>query len=179
MIASSSSDFSRSFKKRYGVPPSAIDLPTIREGQRAQLEASIEGARGIVLNISGGSELGLLEVDRGATDVDANHAAGTQHVTHFAVLQREEHAFEEVIEIVVVTHREDLEQVRQLARSSAALSRVSRVVEGGAERVDSVRAGALAAGDGKPLVYLSRVGVDPDYHKEQQCAEIELIADAA
>jgi cell division protein FtsZ len=42
------------------------------------LEASIEGARGIVLNISGGSDLGLLEVNEaaevihGVTHPDAN-----------------------------------------------------------------------------------------------------------
>ena len=43
---SSSSDFSRSFKQRYGVPPSAFDLDTFRDARRAEFEsvvASIEG----------------------------------------------------------------------------------------------------------------------------------------
>ena len=35
---SSSSDFSRSFKKRYGVPPSVIDLATFRDNRRQQLD---------------------------------------------------------------------------------------------------------------------------------------------
>jgi len=34
----SSSDFSRSFKQRYGVPPSAIDLPSFRDERRKELE---------------------------------------------------------------------------------------------------------------------------------------------
>lgn len=32
----SSSDYSRSFKKRYGVPPSAVDLGTLRASNRAR-----------------------------------------------------------------------------------------------------------------------------------------------
>jgi AraC family transcriptional regulator len=36
---SSSSDFSRSFKQRYGVPPSAIDLGALRDAGRAELAA--------------------------------------------------------------------------------------------------------------------------------------------
>ncbi|MFK7959864.1 MAG: GyrI-like domain-containing protein [Phycisphaerales bacterium] len=35
----SSSDFSRSFKQRYGVPPSAFDLSTFRRERRGELEA--------------------------------------------------------------------------------------------------------------------------------------------
>ena len=43
---SSSSDFSRSFKQRYGVPPSAFDLETFRKDRRsefAEAVASVEG----------------------------------------------------------------------------------------------------------------------------------------
>jgi len=57
-----------------------------------------------------------------------------------------------VTEIIVVTHREDLEAVRELARGSEALARVSRVIEGGAERIDSVRAGIEATAVGAELV---------------------------
>lgn len=37
----SSSDFSRSFKRRYGVPPSAIDLPTFRGDHRAEMQRRV------------------------------------------------------------------------------------------------------------------------------------------
>ena len=72
-----------------------------------------------------------------------------------AVLERACAAFaavEAVVEIVIVAHREDLEAVRELIRGSRELSRRARVVEGGAERIDSVRAGVLAAGAGAELV---------------------------
>jgi AraC family transcriptional regulator len=39
----SSSDFSRSFKAHYGVPPSRFELPAYREERRAQLSAVIPG----------------------------------------------------------------------------------------------------------------------------------------
>jgi 2-C-methyl-D-erythritol 4-phosphate cytidylyltransferase / 2-C-methyl-D-erythritol 2,4-cyclodiphosphate synthase len=48
-------------------------------------------------------------------------------------------------EIVVVANVEDLGEVQALCASSSALSKVSAVVEGGASRTDSVRAGVLAA----------------------------------
>lgn len=41
---SSSSDFSRSFKKRYGVPPSAIDVATFRDANRERFEGLFEQA---------------------------------------------------------------------------------------------------------------------------------------
>src|SRR5262245_54430963 len=50
-----------------------------------------------------------------------------------------------VSEIVVVGHAEDLDKLRELVRSSPDLAKVSRVVAGGAQRVDSVRAGVAAA----------------------------------
>lgn len=40
----SSSDFSRSFKQRYGVPPSAFDINTFRTERRKELEALVEGS---------------------------------------------------------------------------------------------------------------------------------------
>ena len=61
-------------------------------------------------------------------------------------------AVESVEEIVVVTHREDLSAVRTLAAESPALAKVSAVVEGGATRTDSVRAGVEATGAGAKLV---------------------------
>ncbi len=39
----SSSDFSRSFKQRHGVPPSAFDLKTFRDSRRGELEALMAG----------------------------------------------------------------------------------------------------------------------------------------
>lgn len=39
---SSSSDFSRSFKQRYGVPPSAFEINTFRNERRKELEAFVE-----------------------------------------------------------------------------------------------------------------------------------------
>ncbi len=41
---SSSSDFSRSFKQRYGVPPSVFDLETFRAQRREDLQASVADA---------------------------------------------------------------------------------------------------------------------------------------
>ena len=41
---SSSSDFSRSFKQRYGVPPSAFDLETFRASRREEIQTSITDA---------------------------------------------------------------------------------------------------------------------------------------
>jgi 2-C-methyl-D-erythritol 4-phosphate cytidylyltransferase len=49
-----------------------------------------------------------------------------------------------VAELVVVARAEDLEAVRALVRRSAALARVAAIVEGGATRSDSVRAGLEA-----------------------------------
>ena len=46
-----------------------------------------------------------------------------------------------VRELVVVARAEDLELVRRLVQRSPALSRVTAIVEGGATRSDSVRAG--------------------------------------
>ena len=41
---SSSSDFSRCFKQRYGVPPSVFDLKTFRDSRRGEFEAALDGA---------------------------------------------------------------------------------------------------------------------------------------
>lgn len=46
--------------------------------------------------------------------------------------------------IVIVAHRDDLEVLEQLARTSQALRRVVRIVPGGAQRTDSVRIGVEA-----------------------------------
>jgi AraC family transcriptional regulator len=43
---SSSSDFSRSFKQRYGVPPSAFDLRTFRDSRRAEFERVLSSQAG-------------------------------------------------------------------------------------------------------------------------------------
>jgi len=46
--------------------------------------------------------------------------------------------------IVVVSHRDDVETIRALAGSNAALRKVVAVVSGGAQRTDSVRIGVAA-----------------------------------
>jgi 2-C-methyl-D-erythritol 4-phosphate cytidylyltransferase len=46
--------------------------------------------------------------------------------------------------LVIVTHRDDLAAVEQLARGRAAFAKLARVVPGGAQRTDSVRAGVQA-----------------------------------
>lgn len=43
---SSSSDFSRSFKQRFGVPPSAFDLASLRDARRDELDRAHGGAEG-------------------------------------------------------------------------------------------------------------------------------------
>jgi len=53
-------------------------------------------------------------------------------------------AVEAVRDVVVVVRADDLEAVERLRRSTAALRKVSALVEGGAERTDSVRAGVEA-----------------------------------
>src|SRR5437762_6290231 len=40
---SSSSDFSRCFKQRFGVPPSTFDIHAWRDAHRAELEATVPG----------------------------------------------------------------------------------------------------------------------------------------
>jgi len=45
---SSSSDFSRSFKQRYGVPPSVFDINTFRTERRKELEALVESSGAVV-----------------------------------------------------------------------------------------------------------------------------------
>lgn len=52
---SSSSDFSRSFKKRYGVPPSAFDLATYRDLRRDQLASLFEGHGADLARLPAGS----------------------------------------------------------------------------------------------------------------------------
>lgn len=61
-------------------------------------------------------------------------------------------ALERVREIVVVGHADDLERLGALARSSSLLRKVRRVVVGGEQRVDSVRAGLSAVADDIELV---------------------------
>ncbi|MGH9380187.1 MAG: AraC family transcriptional regulator [Thermoanaerobaculia bacterium] len=43
----SSSDFSRSFKQRFGVPPSAFNLRTFRDSRRNEFERALSGADGV------------------------------------------------------------------------------------------------------------------------------------
>jgi AraC family transcriptional regulator len=43
---SSSSDFSRSFKQRFGVPPSAFDVATFRRARRSEFEEALSGIDG-------------------------------------------------------------------------------------------------------------------------------------
>jgi 2-C-methyl-D-erythritol 4-phosphate cytidylyltransferase len=62
-----------------------------------------------------------------------------------------------VAEIVVVGHPEDLERIRGLAAESRAMAKVRRVVAGGSERSDSVRAGTAACSDGTALVAIHDV----------------------
>ncbi|MBL8863499.1 MAG: 2-C-methyl-D-erythritol 4-phosphate cytidylyltransferase [Planctomycetes bacterium] len=65
-----------------------------------------------------------------------------------SVLERACAAFdaaEAVRTIVIVGRAEDLERIRALAARSSALRKVRRIVPGGAERTDSVRAGLAAA----------------------------------
>lgn len=54
--------------------------------------------------------------------------------------------------LIVVARGDDVERVRELARGRAAFAKLATVVEGGAERADSVRAGVLAAGNSARLV---------------------------
>jgi len=53
-------------------------------------------------------------------------------------------AVEAIEEIVIVGHADDLERLEELRARSPALRKVARIVAGGAERSDSVRAGVLA-----------------------------------
>lgn len=62
-----------------------------------------------------------------------------------------------VVEIVVVGCEEDLERLRRLAADSPAMKKVRRVVPGGEARSDSVRAGALACGEGAALIAIHDV----------------------
>lgn len=60
----SSSDFSRSFKQRYGVPPSALDLETFRREHRAQLQRLLlpEGERHRLAHLAPGENPDGFEV---------------------------------------------------------------------------------------------------------------------
>ena len=57
-----------------------------------------------------------------------------------------------VTSIVVVVRPDDLDRIEELRRASPAMARVERVVPGGAERADSVRAGVEAAPAGVELI---------------------------
>lgn len=53
-------------------------------------------------------------------------------------------ALEQLIELVVVAHPDDVERMRELAKRSSSLAKVRAIVPGGAERTDSVRLGVQA-----------------------------------
>jgi len=57
-----------------------------------------------------------------------------------------------VSSIVVVARADDLERVEELSLGSPAMAKVTRVVAGGAERADSVRAGIEATPDDVELI---------------------------
>lgn len=59
---SSSSDFSRNFKQRFGVPPSAFDLRTFRDGRRAEFEAALAGGGAHLTRLSPGQNPDGFEV---------------------------------------------------------------------------------------------------------------------
>jgi len=81
--------------------------------------------------------------------------------------------------IVIVVHPDDLERARELARTRAALGRVRAVLAGGAQRVDSVRAGALdALRAGAELVCIHDAA-RPLVRPESVQAAIEAAADGA
>ena len=63
----------------------------------------------------------------------------------------------DVVEIVVVGHPDDLERIRALAAESRSMKKVRRVVPGGEERSDSVRAGVSACAEGTALVAIHDV----------------------
>ena len=65
------------------------------------------------------------------------------------------HPVDEVVEIVIVAHPDDVERVEQLVGQRAAFAKVVAVVPGGAERTDSVRLGARAKGSGSELDVLA------------------------
>lgn len=55
------------------------------------------------------------------------------------------HRCEEVVEIVIVTHRDDVARAEELVEAVGAFAKVTAVVPGGAERIDSVRNGVRAS----------------------------------
>lgn len=61
-------------------------------------------------------------------------------------------ALETVRDIVLVVHREDLEAVQRLVERSTCMDKLCAVVEGGAERFDSVRIGVDAVPDDLELI---------------------------
>jgi len=62
-----------------------------------------------------------------------------------------------VLEIVVVGFQDDLERIRMLAAESRSMRKVRRVVAGGAERSDSVRAGVSACSGDTALLAIHDV----------------------
>lgn len=62
-----------------------------------------------------------------------------------------------VLEIVVVGFQDDLDRIRGLAAESRSMKKVRRVVAGGAERSDSVRAGVAACSGDTALVAIHDV----------------------
>ena len=61
-------------------------------------------------------------------------------------------ACDAIEELIVVAQAEDHEAIRALAQDSPALAKLRGVVEGGATRTDSVRAGVRAVSEGVALV---------------------------
>jgi 2-C-methyl-D-erythritol 4-phosphate cytidylyltransferase len=62
-----------------------------------------------------------------------------------------------VREIVIVGHRDDLERLRQMARTCPSMRKVKRIVAGGELRSDSTRAGVEAVAEGTILVAIHDV----------------------
>lgn len=61
-------------------------------------------------------------------------------------------ALEAVRDIVLVVHREDLDAVQRLVERSTCMTKLLRIVEGGAERFDSVRIGVDALPEDLELI---------------------------
>jgi 2-C-methyl-D-erythritol 4-phosphate cytidylyltransferase len=77
-----------------------------------------------------------------------------------SVLERACEAFarvEAVAEIVLVGHADDLARLARMAQGSPSMKKVSRIVQGGEQRSDSVAAGVAAASETSVLVAIHDV----------------------
>ena len=84
----------------------------------------------------------------GSTRMGAGERKPFLRLAGLTILERACAAFDAVpavTSIVVVVREQDRERVEELQRGSPALAKVTRVVTGGAQRADSVRAGIEAA----------------------------------